>query len=265
MTPLLLLQCAAGARVLGWLDSVTEYSPPLFLWLLSPRPLFLWSLSSRLAMGDFDFHELYKTNRLLGPVLFLLYCVLTFFILVNVFIAIISDAFEEAKSMTQPSMIAKYFAMQLKKRLKHEKQSVAKIRMMVTEHLDDEIIDQAEILEIEAALSEEELEHWNVLKEHVDADDEESKGVLTKEEVMALCELMDEDVAALIEKQDMQEKQLHLDYSPERKETIKVQEQLASLEQKLLAMLGTDATITTPSPNAFNHVEFDARDRRGLN
>merc|ERR1711865_1347972 len=117
----------------------------------------------RLAMGDFDFHELYKTNRLLGPVLFLLYCVLTFFILVNVFIAIISDAFEEAKSMTQPSMIAKYFAMQLKKRLKHEKQSVAKIRMMVTEHLDDEIIDQAEILEIE--------------------------------EVMARCDLMDEDVA----------------------------------------------------------------------
>jgi hypothetical protein len=100
-------------------------------------------------------------------------------------------------------------------------------------------------LEIKAALSEQELEHWNVLKELVDADDEESKGVLTKEEVMALCELMDEDVTALIEKQDMQEKQLHLDYSPERKETIKVQQQLASLEQKLEAMLGTGATISS--------------------
>ena len=56
---------------------------------------------------------------------------------------------------------------------------------------------------------------------------------------------MDEDVAALMGEQEMQEKQLHLDYSPERKETIKVQQQLASLEQKLEAMLGTGATISS--------------------
>ncbi len=49
-------------------------------------------------MGDFDFESLEKANRLLGPIFFLTYVFFVFFVLLNMFIAIINDTYAEIKS-----------------------------------------------------------------------------------------------------------------------------------------------------------------------
>ena len=65
---------------------------------------------------------------------------LTFFILVNVFISIISDAFEEAKMMNRDSMIVRYFKMALKRRTSRKKKSIEKIRAAVRTFVSHSIV-----------------------------------------------------------------------------------------------------------------------------
>ena len=55
----------------------------------------------RMAVGDFDYTELADSNRVLGPVLFWLYIMLAFFVMMSMFIALISEAFKDAKDAQQ--------------------------------------------------------------------------------------------------------------------------------------------------------------------
>ena len=48
------------------------------------------------VLGEFDYYALYNSNRVLGPLLFWLYMLLVFFVLLNIIIAIISDAYNTA-------------------------------------------------------------------------------------------------------------------------------------------------------------------------
>lgn len=52
----------------------------------------------RLILGDFDFEELEAANRVLGPIYFLSYVFFVFFVLMNMFLAIINDTYAEVKS-----------------------------------------------------------------------------------------------------------------------------------------------------------------------
>ncbi|PAA66722.1 hypothetical protein BOX15_Mlig004710g1 [Macrostomum lignano] len=52
----------------------------------------------RIILGDFDFHELENAHRVLGPIFFLLYVFFVFFVLINMFLAIINDTYSEVKS-----------------------------------------------------------------------------------------------------------------------------------------------------------------------
>lgn len=52
----------------------------------------------RIILGDFDFESLEKANRLLGPIFFLTYVFFVFFVLLNMFIAIINDTYGEVKA-----------------------------------------------------------------------------------------------------------------------------------------------------------------------
>ncbi|KAK0398464.1 hypothetical protein QR680_002599 [Steinernema hermaphroditum] len=52
----------------------------------------------RTILGDFDFSGLSRANRVLGPTFFLTYIFLVFFVLLNMFLAIINDAYSEVKS-----------------------------------------------------------------------------------------------------------------------------------------------------------------------
>jgi len=52
----------------------------------------------RIILGDFNFHELEEANRILGPAYFLLYVFFVFFVLINMFLAIINDTYSEVKA-----------------------------------------------------------------------------------------------------------------------------------------------------------------------
>ncbi|XP_027709222.1 polycystin-2 [Vombatus ursinus] len=52
----------------------------------------------RIILGDFNFTELEEANRVLGPIYFTTFVFFTFFILLNMFLAIINDTYSEVKS-----------------------------------------------------------------------------------------------------------------------------------------------------------------------
>ncbi|WKY04392.1 hypothetical protein Q1695_005412 [Nippostrongylus brasiliensis] len=52
----------------------------------------------RTILGDFNFHDLERTNRVLGPLFFISYVFLVFFVLLNMFLAIINDSYVEVKA-----------------------------------------------------------------------------------------------------------------------------------------------------------------------
>ena len=51
----------------------------------------------RIVLGDFDFHELESAHRVLGPLYFILYVFFVFFVLLNMFLAIINDTYSAVK------------------------------------------------------------------------------------------------------------------------------------------------------------------------
>lgn len=51
----------------------------------------------RMAVGDFDYSELQGAQPVLGPLMFWVYIFLVFFVLMSMFIALIAEAFEDAK------------------------------------------------------------------------------------------------------------------------------------------------------------------------
>ncbi|XP_074647871.1 polycystin-2-like isoform X2 [Tubulanus polymorphus] len=52
----------------------------------------------RIILGDFDFHEMERAHYILGPLYFLLYVFFVFFVLINMFLAIINDTYSEVKA-----------------------------------------------------------------------------------------------------------------------------------------------------------------------
>lgn len=52
----------------------------------------------RILLGDFQFAELQQANCILGPAYFILYVFFIFFILLNMFLAIINDSYSEVKA-----------------------------------------------------------------------------------------------------------------------------------------------------------------------
>ncbi|CAD5121175.1 DgyrCDS9711 [Dimorphilus gyrociliatus] len=67
----------------------------------------------RIILGDFNFHELEAANRVLGPIYFILYVFFVFFVLLNMFLAIINDTYSEVKAdisnQTNEFEMADYF------------------------------------------------------------------------------------------------------------------------------------------------------------
>ena len=65
------------------------------LWIFVSSPSFTLF---RIILGDFNFHELEAANRVLGPIYFILYVFFVFFVLLNMFLAIINDTYSEVKA-----------------------------------------------------------------------------------------------------------------------------------------------------------------------
>ncbi|MGH0140735.1 UNVERIFIED_CONTAM: hypothetical protein FKN15_072083 [Acipenser sinensis] len=52
----------------------------------------------RIILGDFDYDTINKANRILGPLYFVTYVFFVFFVLLNMFLAIINDTYSEVKA-----------------------------------------------------------------------------------------------------------------------------------------------------------------------
>ena len=52
----------------------------------------------RLILGDFSFGDIVGASRYMGPIFFVLYIFFVFFLLINMFLAIINDTYAEVKS-----------------------------------------------------------------------------------------------------------------------------------------------------------------------
>ncbi|XP_065152797.1 polycystin-2-like protein 1 [Paramisgurnus dabryanus] len=52
----------------------------------------------RIILGDFDYNSIDRANRVLGPIYFFSYVFFVFFVLLNMFLAIINDTYSEVKS-----------------------------------------------------------------------------------------------------------------------------------------------------------------------
>ncbi|KAF0698657.1 Aste57867_10751 [Aphanomyces stellatus] len=51
----------------------------------------------KILQGELEFEELHKSNRILGPLFFVIFVTLMFFVILNMFIVVISDAYIETK------------------------------------------------------------------------------------------------------------------------------------------------------------------------
>ena len=49
----------------------------------------------RIILGDFNFLELQEANRILGPPYFIIFVVIMFFFLLNIFLAIINETYAD--------------------------------------------------------------------------------------------------------------------------------------------------------------------------
>jgi len=78
----------------------------LFIWGLYAEQFDIWQYEIvlvrfsqfRILLGDFKFAELQQADCILGPAYFILYVFFIFFILLNMFLAIINDAYSEVKA-----------------------------------------------------------------------------------------------------------------------------------------------------------------------
>lgn len=52
----------------------------------------------RLILGDFNFRAIEEANRIMGPIFFITYVFFVFFVLLNMFLAIINDTYSEVKA-----------------------------------------------------------------------------------------------------------------------------------------------------------------------
>lgn len=55
----------------------------------------------RIILGDFDFASLERANSVFGPIYFIVYVFFVFFVLINMFIAIINETYVGVKSDLQ--------------------------------------------------------------------------------------------------------------------------------------------------------------------
>ena len=57
-----------------------------------------------IILGEFNFYEIQAANSLLGPPYFILYIFFVFFVLLNMFLAILNETYEEVKELAVEEM-----------------------------------------------------------------------------------------------------------------------------------------------------------------
>jgi hypothetical protein len=73
----------------------------------SSIPLACYTLF-RMMLGDFDFDPLRKENKLLGPLYFVMYTLLSSLLLLNMFVAIVMEGYDEVRSNEEKVTILQF-------------------------------------------------------------------------------------------------------------------------------------------------------------
>jgi polycystin 2 len=75
----------------------------------------------RTILGDFDYLEIENANRVLGPIFFMSYIFFVFFVLLNMFLAIINDTYADIKTKTEDVLpLGKYIKEKVKRIFKRQ-------------------------------------------------------------------------------------------------------------------------------------------------
>ncbi|CAL8088269.1 unnamed protein product [Calicophoron daubneyi] len=89
----------------------------------------------RIILGDFDFDALERANAVFGPIYFIVYVFYVFFILINMFIGIINEAYSAVKGdldkTTQELEVKDFFKKRMKKmleKMKHKKNKIERLQ-----------------------------------------------------------------------------------------------------------------------------------------
>lgn len=160
---------------------------------------------NRIALGDFDYAELYDTNPLMAPLLFYTYVAVVFFMLLNMFLAIINDSFIDVKSEQTEEDLAFYRNLrdkimgQMKDAFKRKEDVNQLAKMLQGADTDmTGLIDEKEL----AAVLENNPKAFNILqtggaKELLAKYDVSGDGVLDKNEMTAILKELAEKEAEI--------------------------------------------------------------------
>eukprot|EP00232_Nephroselmis_pyriformis_P001496 CAMPEP_0182913856 /NCGR_PEP_ID=MMETSP0034_2-20130328/38248_1 /TAXON_ID=156128 /ORGANISM="Nephroselmis pyriformis, Strain CCMP717" /LENGTH=1001 /DNA_ID=CAMNT_0025050585 /DNA_START=146 /DNA_END=3151 /DNA_ORIENTATION=+ len=165
---------------------------------------------TRALLGDFDYQELSDANRVMAPVLFYAYFVMVFFVLLNMFLAIINDSYAEVKGNQSESDLLFYSNLRAKLKEKvsmlfSRKQNIHNLaqELMVSDSNMDDMIDESEL---QSALKDNprayEILQTTGAKDLLAKYDVSGDGVLDKAEMTAILRELAEKEASVQKEMD---------------------------------------------------------------
>jgi len=157
----------------------------------------------RVLLGDFDYNELRQTNGLMGPLLFYLYISFVFFIILNMFLAIVTDAYAEVKANQTEEDLLYYINLKDKlldkmSVLMGRKKAINKLAMGLLENADDGKVTMDELRELvkdnPAALA---ILETTTVEELMEKYDINKDGSLSKSELREILQELAEQEEAI--------------------------------------------------------------------
>ncbi|CAH8606063.1 unnamed protein product [Heterobilharzia americana] len=176
----------------------------------------------RIILGDFDFNALQTANRVFGPIYFIVYVFFVFFVLINMFIAIINETYSSVKSdlEKQPNEF------EVKDFLKDRMQNMLQ-KMKIKKKRIENIQKAMELSDLNRDGQLEFHEMWNHLKSKGFSDeeiktvfenfDENKDNILSRTEQLKMKAELEEQKMVLVSELAKEER---LDLDTESKETV---------------------------------------------
>jgi len=155
----------------------------------------------QLVLGIFDYDELYKANRVLAPLLFCFFTVLVIFVLMNIFLAIINDAFmlvnEQQRSQKNVATMVKnlFYKKVMRKQISDLISDLGDINLhggidALVKGVDMDGDNALDTGELEMMLRKTKLSDHFTVKELLRRFDESGDGVLSGAEVLKMNDLL---------------------------------------------------------------------------
>lgn len=209
----------------------------------------------RIILGDFDFIALDKANYIMGPIYFISFVVVVFFVLLNMFLAIVADTYSNVKGDTRYGDRGKIFGRYFKRLASDLKKKLRKLekledRLRNADVNEDSFIDMPELIK---AVGEEDAK---LLMDKFDLSQDQRISIFEKDKMMAT--LMDERVRTkeLINKAEAKEDDMAASVGmPGGMVDVEEFERLSNRVHRLERSLGTVASRIATMVNKMEKIE----------